>query len=371
MKKLLIILLLSAGFLTGCSEEKKVVPQTFERPLPVVVAEVGKMDVPIYIEAIGHVSAGTSVDIKPQVSGRLIEVNIDGGDDVKTGDVLYRIDPLPFQLALEMQQAQLLKDQVELDFAIKKMERYAKISEKDYVSKMSVEELIKEVGTLKAQIAADQANVSAALKDLGYCDICSPIDGRVNLETVDAGNIVSPSNSAPLATILQISPIDVNFSLPQRDFETLQQLLLEGKRKFRATLPETLREFEGIVDSFDGQFDQKTGSIQIHGEIENKDKILWPGEFVLVKVFIKTLYGAPVVPSSAVQIGQKGPYVYVLKEDRTVEQVMVKVIDQHEDKTVLEDHPGNKVIIDGQVNLRSGAKVIVTNEPTIQQYEAL
>lgn len=361
INRLLLITLLSM-MLTSCSEEKKEAP-AFERPLPVIAAEVTKQDVPVYIEAIGNVTAYTIVDIRPQVSGKLIDVRIDGGDDVKAGDVLYRIDPLPFKLALEREEAQFLKNQAELEFAKKKIERYSKISDRDYVSKLTIEEFDKSLKSLEAQITIDQANISAAKNNLSYCDICSPIDGRVNLETVDVGNVVSPSDQTPLATILQISPIEVYFSLAQKDFEQLQDLLADGKRQFKVILPGTQKEFEGLVTGFNGQMDLKTGTIQVRGLIDNKDKILWPGEFVTARVYIKTLHDAAVVPSAAVQMGQQGSYVYVLKDDNSVEKVAVTIGEQLDGFAAIEKGltPGMKVITVGQLNLKSGAKVMVTN----------
>ncbi|WP_068469031.1 efflux RND transporter periplasmic adaptor subunit [Candidatus Protochlamydia phocaeensis] len=350
--------------LAGCKKEATPSAPAFERPLPVAVGQVMKQDVPVYIEAIGNVSAFNSVEIRPQVVGRIIDIRIKGGDDVQAGTVLYRIDPVPYQLALEKAKATLVRDEAELEFARHKVERYSTLLKGNYVSKLSIEEYKRDVNALEGQVLIDKADIGAAQNNLNYCTILSPIEGRVSLQKIDLGNVVSPNDPLPLATILQVSPVYINFSISQKEFEDLKPILAEGKRQFQAVLPHCLKEFEGEVFAFNNQIDPQTGTLQIKGIISNRDKVLWPGEFVRVRLYIKTKKDAAVVHASAVQLSQKGAYVYALKPDQTVEQLSVKTGEQLGDMIVIDEglKPGAMVITEGQMNLRQGAKVIVTNE---------
>lgn len=364
-----IACLVLAGGMISCSVQKK--HQKAPRPLPVIVGEAISQDVPVYIEAIGNAAAFNSVDIRPQVSGKIIDIRIHGGDDVQVGDLLYRIDPIPYKLALEKAKANLLKNEAELEYARRKVERYETLIKGDYVSKLSIEEYKRDVSTLEAQILIDKSEIGVAQTNLNYCNIFSPIDGRVSLQKIEIGNVVSPTDSNPMTTILQIAPIYINFSIAQREFEELQHVLAEGKRSFQVILPGSQQQFDGEVVAVNNQVDVRTGTIQIKGLVRNREKILWPGEFVRVRVFIRTKQNAVLVPDVAVQVGQDGSYVYVLKQDGTVENVAVK-IGEHVDKLVVVDEgleAGATIITDGQINLRPGAKVLVTNPASKKESE--
>lgn len=357
------LLCLSLALLFSCEKSQPALPKNFERPFPVVVGDVLQQDVPVFIEAIGNVAASNSVDIRPQVSGKIIDIRIEGGDDVQAGDLLYRIDPVPYQLALEKAKATLAKDEAELEYARRKVERYETLLKGNFVSKLSIEEYKRDVKSLEAQILIDRSEIGVAETNLNYCRIYSPIEGRVSLQKIEIGNVVSPSDQNPMTTILQIAPIDINFSIAQRDFEQLQRILAEGKRSFIVILPGSQQEFEGEVVAVNNQVDMQTGTIQIKGSVRNREKILWPGEFVRVKVFIRMKKNAPLVPASAIQTGDKGTYVYILKPDQTVDTVNVKTGERVEDNVVIDEglEPGMKIIVDGQINLRPGVKVVVTN----------
>ena len=350
--------------LGGCSQKNEGPPAGFERPFPVIVMEAIQKDVPVFVEAIGNATASTSVNIKPQVSGKVIDTPIEKKSDVQVGDLLYRIDPVPYKLALEKAKATLLKDEAELEYAKKKVERYQTLVRKDYVSKLSIEEYQRDAKVLEAQIQFDKSEVATAETNLNYCNIISPLDGRVGFQRIKIGNVVSPNDQNPMATILQISPIDIYFSISQKEFEELQHVLAAGKNTFKAILPGTRQEFTGELTAVDNQVDTRTGTIQIKGSIKNRERILWPGEFVRVQVFIRTISNALLIPFQAVQVGHEGSYVYVLEADEKVRHAPVKTGQKFGDLIVIEEglEPGMKVVTDGQINLRPGVKVIVSND---------
>ncbi|MBA2368103.1 MAG: efflux RND transporter periplasmic adaptor subunit [Candidatus Protochlamydia sp.] len=350
--------------LEGCSQKNEGPPAGFVRPLPVIVQEVIQKDVPVYVEAIGNATASWTVNIKAQVSGKVIDTPIEKKSDVQVGDLLYRIDPVPYKLALEKARANLLKDEAELEYAKKKVERYETLVRKDFVSKLSIEEYQRDAKVLEAQIQIDKSEVAAAETNLNYCNIFSPLDGRVGFQRIKLGNVVSPADQNPMATILQISPIDIYFSISQREFEELQQILAEGKNTFRAILPGTGQDFTGELTAIDNQVDTRTGTIQIKGSIKNRERVLWPGEFVRVQVFIRMVHNAIMIPFQAVQVGQGGSFVYVLGPEDKVKHVTVKTGRKFDNLIVVEEglEPGMQVVTDGQINLRPDVKVAVSKE---------
>lgn len=370
MKKLFYCLpgvLFSSLVLTSCSKEGEPGGHAFERPLPVAVAEVSQRDVPVYIEAIGNVEAYKSVSVRPRVGGAVMKVAIDGGDTVKTGDLLYEIDSIPYQIALEKAEATLVKDEAELEYGRKKLERYSGLVQKDYVAQINIEEYRKDVKIQEGQVRIDKAEIENAKINIDYCKVTSPIDGKVSLAKIDHGNIVQANDSNALITILQVKPIYINFALTQKDFQELQEVLHEGKRKFNVVLPFGCpKGFEGELDAYDNQVSAETATIQLKGTVSNDTECLWPGEFVKVKLFVKTKHQVPVIPSEAVQKGQKGIYVYVLKPDMTVENVPIKTGEIVDNLIVVDEglKPGMKVITEGQLNLRSGAKVMIPGDAT-------
>lgn len=357
----LIILFSLTFFYQGCSKTQTPPPK---RLFPVRIDSAKQQDVPVYVEAIGNVYAAKTVDIRPQVTGTIIEIAFDGGDDVEVGQVLYRIDPVPYQLALEQAESALLKNIADLNFAKKKVERYSALIKSNFVSKLSIEEYQRDVAGLEGQLLASQAAVSIAKTNLNYCVIVSPLAGRVSITKTDVGNIVSPADLPPMTTVLQITPINIKFSIAQREFEFLQKLFYEGDRQFEVILPGTSQTFNGEIVAVDNQVDLRTGTIQIKGVVSNREKILWPGEFVRVRVFIRLKKDAIVVPAEAVQIGQKGSYVYTLNPDQTVDLVYVKPAEAFEKLIVIDEGltVGQKIVTDGQINLKQGVAVQVISD---------
>lgn len=369
MNKLLFslsICLCGIGCLSSCSKQNQQAgAKGFQRPLPVSIAEVKQQDIPIYVDAIGHTFASNTVQVRPQVGGKIAEIFIKGGDRVKVGDPLYIIDQAPYQIALERARANLLKDEAELGYAKSKLERYENLVKSDFVSKLNIEEYQRDVKIREGQIAIDKAEIENAKLNLEYTMVVSPINGQVSINKLDIGNIVQANDPNSLVSILQLVPINVNFSIPQKDFQNFESVLKQPNVKFKVILPYgSHKEIEGELVAINNQFNSNTGTIELQGIVTNEDEVLWPQQFVKIKLYIRTDKNMAIVPARAVQLGQKGSYVYVLKSDMTVEYVPVVVAEQVGDLTAIKEglQAGMKVVTDGQINLRPGAKVVIQNE---------
>lgn len=331
--------------------------------MPVVVEPVKQQDVPIYLEVIGNTIAHVTIQVRPQISGKLLTAHVKQGQEVKKDDLLYTIDPAPFQAALNKVEAILKKDQASLEYAQRKVKRYSELVKKKFVSELSFEQFETDVQISEAQLIIDQAEIEAAKINLGYCYVKSPIDGKVSLYLVDPGNLVSPTDTKPLTEIRQIAPIDVQFALSQSDFQRLQESHQGERYKFEVVLPNREAPIAGgMVYFIDNHVDLATGTITLKGKMKNEDRVLWPGEFVRVRMFLKTESNALTVPAVAVQYGQQGSYVYILQSDQTVILRPIKLGQQFGEQFVVLEGlaPDNIVVTEGQINLRPGSAVVVT-----------
>jgi multidrug efflux system membrane fusion protein len=336
-----------------------------QRLFPVRVTPVLERDTPIYLEVIGNVVASTTVQIKSQVSGKLIEALVTEGQEVQQDDLLFIIDKASFQANVDKARATLQKDEASLQFAKKKVERYAELVKKDYVATLSFEEFQTNVKTYEAQVAIDKAELQAAEILLNYCSIHSPLHGKASELQSYPGNLVSPTDTTPLIEIRQIAPIDVQFALAQQDFDKVRQFFGSNAIKFEVLAEATAPIAEGKVNFIDNHIDLGTGTIILKGSFPNTDKQLWPGQFVNVRLILKIEKNAILVPVAAIQQGQQGPFVYILKPDQTVELHVVKLGEQLEEHRVIYADLSSKdlVVTDGQLNLRQGAKVTVVELP--------
>lgn len=360
MKKCAILFLI---LLSACKDSKEI--PFADRPMPVTVTSVVQKDVPLYLEVIGNVNASTVIEVRPQISGILLQAHVKQGQEVKEGDLLYTIDPAPFIAALNKAKATLKKDESTLEYSKKKVERYKELVKKEFVSALSFEQYETDVLINQAQLLIDQAEIETAEINLRYCFIKSPIDGKISRYIIDPGNRVSPTDQLPLTEIRQLDPVSVQFTLSQRDFQRIQEISSEDDFPFEVILPnrkETIKD--GRVTFVDNKIDLATGTITLKGSMKNADRVLWPGEFVRVRMFLQTLRNAMLVPIAAVQFGQEGPYVYILQPNNTVAFKPV-ILSQEMDNyyVVLEGiKPTDKVVTNGQINLQPGTKVIVTQE---------
>ncbi len=356
--------------------------------VPVVVGKAMRRDVPVQLKAIGNVEAASSVAIQAQVTGQLQAVHFQQGQDVRKGDLLFTLDARPLQAALDQAKAQLAKDtaakaQAEAVFARDlatnknaqaQAERYRQLYAQGLISLDQMQQYAATADSAAATIEADraairnaesvmkadQAAIANAQTQLSFATIRSPVDGRTGTLQVFAGSLIKSGDATPLVTINQISPIFVTFSVPEKDLERIRAA--KGAKGFTvAVAPQggESRPMVGDLFFIDNAVDLTTGTIKLKAKLANVERALWPGQFANVTVTLGAIDSAVVVPSPAVQIGQDGPYVYVVKADQSVELRKVKAGAAVDGVTVIEQGlaPDETVVTDGQLRLVPGAKV--------------
>lgn len=342
----------------SCSKEEKPTPPSVK----VEVAKVIQKDVKNFIEAIGNVYAYSIVQIRPQVQGILLKAYVGQGDFVKEGDLLYEIDSRPYKAALDQAEANLEKDKATLELAENTVKRYTDVAAKDYISELTFEQYKSNAKTAAAQVATDVAAVEIAKINLEYCRIVAPIDGKISMYNIYPGNLVVVNDPVALTEIRQITPAEIRFSIPQKDFQEIQKSQKDlNSLTFEVFLPyENDLQFHGELYFIDNHVDLQTGMILLKGLVPNEDRMLWPGEFVRVRIFTTTVENAIVIPLSAIQAGQKGKYVYLVKPDKSVELVYVKTGTQTDSEIVITSglQAEDLIVINGQLNLRNGSKVV-------------
>ncbi|PYT37269.1 MAG: efflux RND transporter periplasmic adaptor subunit [Acidobacteria bacterium] len=334
-------------------------------PVPVTVGVVTQMNVPIVINEIGSVEAYSTVDIKAQIGGELIEVGFREGQDVQRGALLFRIDPRPYEAALKSAQAQLEKDSVQLKTAQQDLARYGDLVKKDYVTQEEYERIRTNAASLEAAVAADRAAVDNATVQLEYCTIRSPIVGRTGKLMVNRGNLVKSNADTPLVVINQIDPIYVAFSVPQRELPEIKSRRAAGSLVVQAVIPDSaVQPPPGTLSFIDNAVNTTTGSVLLKATFPNRDRVLWPGQFVTVSLQVSMQPNALLVPTQAIQTGQQGPYVYVVKPDLTVESRPIVPGGVYEHETIVEKGiaAGERVVKDGQIRLVPGASIRIQED---------
>jgi membrane fusion protein, multidrug efflux system len=339
--------------------------------VPVTVAQVEKKTVPQQVTAIGTVEPMHSVQVRTQVGGTLVAVHFREGQEVNRGDLLFTVDPRPYQAALAQAESAVQRDRAKLIDAEANARRYEDLAKKEYVTQQQAESARADAASLKATVAADQAAVEAARLNLAYCTIRSPVTGRTGSLLVHAGNVVK-ANDATLVVIDQMQPIYVSFSVPERVLPQLrarqgEQLAVTARLSDQkpGDVPESSairgEAEQGVLTFVDNAVNTVTGTILLKASFDNKDEALWPGSFAMATVTLGELRDATVAPSQAVQRGQQGQYVFVVKQDGTVESRPVVVAMQDERVAVIEKGlaPGEVVVTDGQLRLAPGSRVQV------------
>lgn len=391
--------IVAVGFLTlpGCSDrtvsaDKGVAAKGRGRggdqgPVPVVVATVGAKTVPINIEVIGNVEAYSTISVKAQVGGQLTITSFKEGDYVKKGDLLFTIDPRPYQgqlnqaeanlardtAALSQAEANLAKDMANEKYARVEAGRYQKLADQGIVSKEQTDQIGSNADALaqavladkaaiesaKAQIISSKSAVENAKVQLSYTTILSPIDGRTGNLTVKQGNIVTP-NTMELMTITEMEPIYVTFSVPEANLADIKRYMAQGKLSVYASpQDDTAHQEGGVLTFIDNTVDSTTGTIKLKGTFQNADKQLWPGQFVRVRLQLTTRPNAVVIPNQAIQNGQDGQFVYVVKNDMKVEMRPVVTSTRVDQDLVVDKglQPGETVVTEGQLRLAPGVRV--------------
>jgi membrane fusion protein, multidrug efflux system len=358
-------------------------------PVPVVVATVSQRDVPINVDVIGNVEAYSTITVKAQVGGLLNKVSFHEGDFVKKGDLLFTIDARPFEAQLSQAQANLARDTAALSqaqanlardianekYAQDQATRYRGLFDQGVVSREQTDQMRSSADALsqtvladkaaiesaRAQIVASKAAVDTATVQMSYTTITSPIDGRTGNIAVKQGNVVA-ANTSDLMTITEVQPIYVTFSVPEAQLSDIKRYMGEGQLKVQAApQADATNQESGVLTFIDNSVDATTGTIKLKGTFQNAANRLWPGEFVRVSLGLTTRPHATVVPNQAVQTGQDGQFVYVVKQDRTVEMRPVVTGTRVDQELVIDRglQPGETVVTEGQLRLTPGSHVQV------------
>ena len=395
-----IVVSMLAVTMTGCMN--RAAPAAFDRPpAPVTVTEAAMQDVPVYLDAIGKTVARETVAIQPQVSGRIVKIHFTDGANVRKGDMLFTVDPAPFEAAVSQAQANVTKDialkkqaeaNMNRDLAVAKwnalqVKRYGQLVSAGVVAREQYEQLAATADSSNATVEADRAAVHSAEEaikadsaavdraklDLSYCYIKSPIDGRAGQRLADVGNVVnpggssgnnstSPANGAPsnaLLVIERLDPIYADFTISQNDLSKVQEQMHAGTLKTEVRLPDATDPVAGQLTFLDNSVQNQTGQVNLRATVPNSDRRFWPGRFVNIRLVLNTIRGAVLVPATAPQMSAKGSYVYVVKQDMSVDQRQVTLGQRHGDQIVIEQgvQPGERVVTNGQVGVTPNGKV--------------
>lgn len=337
-----------------------------EPPVTVTVATVRVADVPVNIDAVGTVQALNTVTIRTQVDGQLIKLAFEEGQEVHKDDVLALIDPTIYQAQYDQAVAKKAQDEANLANARLDLIRYQKLQAGNFASAQQFATQKAMVTQLEAQIRADQGAIDNARALLDFATIRSPIDGRTGIRLVDVGNILRASDQTGIVVVTQMKPIFVVFMAPQQALPAIQAAQAKGPAPVVALAPDNATPLDtGVLSVVDNQIDQATGTVRIKGLFENNKLSLWPGQFVNVRLTVDTIKQAIVVPSSAIQRGPNGAFVYLLNDDETVTLRPVTVGRQDETQAVVTSglDPNLKVLTSGFSRLTDGAKVRVAEEP--------
>jgi len=344
-------------------------PATAKKPpaISVDVATVQRADVPVYLEGLGTVQAFYTVTITARVDGQIQQVAFKEGQEVKKGDLLVQIDPRPFQAALGVAIATRDKDRAMLANAHRDMERYTELAPEDLASKQTVDTQKALIGQLAAQLKGDEAAIDNARTQLDYTTIRSPIDGRLGIRQVDPGNIVHATDTTGMVVVTQLEPISIIFTLPEEAFEQLSAALARGTVTATALSRDDKEELDhGTVELIDNEIDQTTGTIRIKVILPNKQRRLWPGQFVNVRVMTQMQHQVLTIPATALERGPNGQFTYVVQPDSTIKVAPLVTGEQSGDIVVVDKglQAGDKVVASNQFRLQPGS-LIRPNAPKV------
>lgn len=336
-------------------------------PVPVTAAKAERRDLPVYVRGLGSVQGYNTVTVRSRVDGQIVQVAFTEGQEVNAGDLLIRVDPRPYQAALAVAEANKQKDEAQLTSATADLKRDTALLGRGFQTQQIFDQHKALVGQLTASIAADQALIETAKLNLGYTEIRAPISGRLGARLVDVGNLVHASENAGLVTITQLKPIFVSFTVPQSEFERIRQSAKQGPLEAEARAQrDNKRLATGRLTLIDNQIDQATGTLHLKATFDNQDEVLWPGEFVNVRLVVGILHDAVTVPEHAVQQGPDGNYVFVVKPDMTVDLRAVEVAETEKGFAAIGKGlaAGETIVVGGQYRLDRGSKVKIQNPPT-------
>jgi multidrug efflux system membrane fusion protein len=340
-------------------------PETSSAPglgpaVPVTAALSSRQDVPVYLSGLGNVQAFNTVAIRPQVDGQLLQIAFKEGQEVHAGDVLVQIDPRTYQAALDQATAKKAQDEAQLANARIDLTRYTGLVEKNYVARQQLDATQAQVNQLQALVQGDAAAIENARVLLGYTTIKSPIDGKTGIRQVDVGNIVHASDATGIVVVTQVHPISVLFTLPESAVTQIAAAMGGGSLAVAVLSRDGNQQLdEGVLQLVDNQIDPATATVRLKATLPNKKGLLWPGQFVNVRLRVATLSKAMTIPVKAVQRGQQGAYAFVIKSDATVDMRKLTLGEVSDGVVVVEDglQEGESVVTEGQYRLQPGTRV--------------
>ncbi|HEX2228096.1 MAG TPA: efflux RND transporter periplasmic adaptor subunit [Candidatus Binatia bacterium] len=357
MRRTLALLCLTALVVYGCGKQT---PPSFERPpAPVTVSAAVTRDVPVYIDAVGKIVPREVVDIQPQVSGRITKVHFADGADVKAGDVLFTIDPRPFQAQLNQAEAAVAEAQAALNLAKINFARVESVSDPRAVSRQDYDTKKNAVEVAEAQLHHARAAVETARLNLEYCTIRAPIQGRAGQRLADPGNIVMANNTS-LLVIQRLDPIYAEFTVPENELTEVQQNMARRTLRVEVRLPDDPdKPREGKLTFIDNSVQDGTGTVKLRATIDNADRRFWPGRFARVRLILDMQRQAVLIPAGAPQMSAKGSFVYVVKPDLVAELRPVTTGQRQGDLVVIDKglKAGERVVATGQLGVTPEGKV--------------
>ena len=364
--RLPLLALLLAAAAGGPACRKQEAPQAAgPPPAPVLVGQVVRKTAPRNLAVIGHVEAISSVLVRARIGGELTRAWFEEGDEVRQGQTLFSIDARQYEAALRQAEAELARNEALLRKAESDATRYAGLVKQDYVTKEQYDQITTNVAAFKAQIDANRATVDNARLQVAYCTISAPVAGRTGSLNVKVGNLVRANDERPLVTINQTHPIYVAFSVPAQALPDVKRPAGAAPLAVVVTIPgDAAPPQEGIVTFVDNNVDTATSTILLKATFSNRDERLWPGQFVDVTLKLGDEPDRVVAPAQAVQAGQQGQYVFVVKPDGTAEQRLVKVARADAREAVIDSglSGGETVVTDGHLRVVPGGRVVIREQ---------
>jgi membrane fusion protein, multidrug efflux system len=368
------LILLTAVAVTGCSSGNHTAVSAQTAPagrggsnnaVPVAVGKVLRKTMPLDLRVIGAVEPASSVEIRAQITGQLTSVGFKEGDDIKQGDVIFTLDRRPLEATLKQAEANLQRDIAQSANAEVQANRLSDLAQRGIVSRDQLDTSKATAAALAGTIAADRAAVENARIQIQYATIAAPLSGRTGRLMVHEGSLIRANDSAPLVVINQLSPINVTFAIPEAQLAPLKRYMQRGGVAVDVAPPsDATARSTGHVTFIDNAVDPTTGTIKVKGSFPNSNRVLWPGQFVNVVLTLSEDRDAIVAPTAAVQTGQDGQYVFVVKKDQSAEFRRVHVIRTVGEETIVSDglQPDEVVVTDGHLRLTPGARVTIRNQ---------
>lgn len=350
----------------GCSEKKEMPPMP---PRPVQTAVAVQKDVPFFVESFGNLAALANVDIKSQVTGKILQAHFKQGQRVAEGDLLFTIDPAEYQAALDKAKAMVRADDVDMKMKKDTLERNRGLASKELVSQQDFEKYETDVDAAEAKTTLDKAELALAEINLNYCSIQSPVNGVTGKVLVDPGNIVLANNGPTLANVKAIDTLYVDFTVTDRQLQAIRSAMAAGILKAEVRVPDDGKAYVGELKLIENAVDNTTGTISLRAIIPNEGNALWAGQFVYVKLILGIQKNAVLIPYAAAQLGQKGSFAFVVTPEGKADLRILKTGSRQGDDIVVEEgiQKDERVVTLGQMGLSQGTPVKEVLAQTAEQ----